>query len=212
MNKVIKFLLPPIIPYLIIKIYALFKTRNDDLFDGDDDLFKRLIKDTRIYAEYGCGASTIWVAKSSNCRIYSVDSSSQWIQIVENECGSKNRPTLHLADLGPVGAWGRPVGYEKAHNFDDYTDWIWTNTQKPDLVLIDGRFRICCFLTCLLNGKSGTKIIFDDYVNRPLYHFVERYVKPIEKCGRQALFVIPEKETLDLDDIATLIKQFRFVF
>lgn len=211
MKKILKALLPPFILFLVRKLLAL-KAKKVGLFAGNDSLFKRLIKDTKIYAEYGCGATTIWVAKNSLCEIYSVDSSSEWIQKVENECRSINRFTLHLADVGLVGEMGRPQSYEKARNFNDYTDWIWTNTQKPDLVLIDGRFRVCCFLTCLLKGESGTKIIFDDYNNRPHYHFVEKYIKPIETCGRQALFVIPNKETVNIEDIGNSIKQFRFVF
>lgn len=207
--KIIKSLLPPIVPYLVRKLYAPLK---NNLFDGDDELFKREVKDITLYAEYGCGASTIWVAKNTMCQIFSVDSSSEWIQKVENECEAKNRLTLYLADVGPVGAWGRPKSYEMSKNFNDYTDWIWTNKQKPELVLIDWRFRVCCFLTCLLNGVSGTKIIFDDYTNRPHYHFVEKYVKPIKTCGRQALFVIPDKDTINADDINISIKQFRFVF
>ena len=33
-----------------------------------------------------------------------------------------------------------------------------------DCVLVDGRFRVCCFLTSLKNAEQGTRIIFDDYV------------------------------------------------
>jgi len=210
-KKFVKALLPPIVPYLITKLRVTFEKKEGGLFNGDDELFKRVIGDVKVYAEYGCGASTIWVAKNTMCEICSVDSSSEWIRKVENECGSRNRLTLHLADLGPVSAWGRPESYEKAQNFNDYTDWIWTNTRKPDLVLIDGRFRVCCFLTCLLKGKSGTKIIFDDYTNRPHYHLVEKYIKPIEICGRQALFLIPDKRTVDINNVILSIGQFRFV-
>jgi hypothetical protein len=38
---------------------------------------------------------------------------------------------------------------------------------KPDLVLIDGRFRLACFLHPLLAAAPGTPILFDDYTNRP---------------------------------------------
>jgi hypothetical protein len=119
---------------------------------------------------------------------------------------------LHFADVGPVGSWGRPIGYQRAANFNDYTDWIWASGRSPNVILVDGRFRVCCFLTCLVYGESGARILFDDYTNRPHYHFVEKYVKPSETCGRQALFVIPEKESLDIDSIVEDINKFRFVF
>ena len=38
------------------------------------------------------------------------------------------------------------------------------NKLVPDLILIDGRFRVCCFLSSLKYGNVGTKILFDDYL------------------------------------------------
>lgn len=185
---------------------------NGSLFDGDDELFKKQILSTKIYAEYGCGASTIYVANNSDCEIYSVDTSIQWIQKVKNIISANRTVNLHLADFGPLGSFGRPLNYEKYENFNEYTDWIWKNSRRPDLILIDGRFRVCCFLTCLLYGIDGTRIIFDDYASRPYYHFVERYLRPVMMCGEQGLFIISEKEKYDLDDIAAAINKFRFVF
>jgi hypothetical protein len=193
---------------------SFFNNNNSDsLFDGDDAMFKRTISKSSIYAEYGCGASTIWVAKNVGCEILSVDSSSEWISKVKNECAAYSKITLHLADVGEVGAWGFPVGYMKADNFSEYSDWIWTNNQKPNVILIDGRFRVCCFLTCVLNSEIGTKIIFDDYTNRPQYHYIENYVKPIETCGKQALFIVPKIcEIININSLKDSINKFRFVF
>ncbi len=50
------------------------------LFKGDDEIFKSVISDCEIYAEYGCGAHTIWVANTTAEKIYSTDSSGEWIQ------------------------------------------------------------------------------------------------------------------------------------
>lgn len=213
-KKILISLTPPIVFYLLRKAKKAFlNTKNtDSLFDGDDKLFKRTISKNSIYAEYGCGASTIWVAKNVGCEILSVDSSSEWISKVKNECIAYSKLTLHLADVGEVGDWGTPVGYMRADNFNEYTDWIWTNNQKPSVILIDGRFRVCCFLTCILNAESGTKILFDDYTNRPQYHYVEKYIKPIETCGRQALFIVLKKEIFNVNDLTDSIDKFRFVF
>jgi hypothetical protein len=107
---------------------------------------------------------------------------------------------------------GRPLGYTRLENFNDYTDWIWMNDKKPNLVLVDGRFRVCCFLTSLIFAEKGTKIFFDDYTNRPHYHFVEKFIKPSETCGRQALFIVPKRGVLDIRGIKEAIVKFRFVF
>ena len=81
----------------------------------------------------------------------------------------------------------------------------------PDTVLIDGRFRVCCFFTCLKFAKEGTIIIFDDYFDRPYYHIVEKYLDIHQKCGRQAIFKIFNKEKFDSKTIDTEIKNFRHV-
>jgi hypothetical protein len=77
--------------------------------------------------------------------------------------------------------------------------------------LVDGRFRVCCFLTSLKYAEPGTKIIFDDYFNRPQYYLVEEYLKPVEKCNRQALFVKPSDTDLDMAALDRAIDQFQFV-
>lgn len=33
----------------------------------------------------------------------------------------------------------------------------------------------------------GTKVLFDDHINRPVYHVVEEFCERIETYGRQAL-------------------------
>jgi hypothetical protein len=203
----------PVVTYFLKIVFPLSKTiKRHTLFDGDDGLFKKIVRKESIYAEYGCGASTVWVAENIGCEVFSVDSSTEWIDKVKKSCESFEKINLHYVDVGPVGSWGRPIGYQKSENFNDYTDWIWTNERSPNVILVDGRFRVCCFLTCLIYGESGAKILFDDYTNRPNYHFVERYLKPTETCGRQALFVIPEKESLNIDGIVEDINKFRFVF
>ncbi len=187
------------------------QTTPSTLFKGDDEIFKSVISDCEIYAEYGCGASTIWVANNTTAKIYSTDSSGEWIQKVKDDCPSDRAIHLHHADLGRLGKWGRPISHEKCENFSDYTDWVWQQGISPDLILVDGRFRVCCFLTSLLSAREGSKIIFDDYTNRPHYHFVERYLKRSDVCGRQALFVVPEKSSLNLEEIKYYAGKFQFV-
>jgi len=74
--------------------------------------------------------------------------------------------------------------------------------QFPNVILIDGRFRVACFLASLLLAKPGTIILFDDYVNRPHYHVVEKHLSLSKAAGRMVEFVIKEnlvKELILLD-------------
>lgn len=181
------------------------------LFDGDDQLFKKYIVGANVFAEYGCGASTIWVFNATKANILSVDSSDIWIHKVNTACGASERIKLHHSNIGKIKEWGAPVNYDNFYNFSDYTDWIWEQNVVPDIILIDGRFRVCCFLTSLLRANEGAYIFFDDYTNREEYHIIERFIKPVKTCGRQALFRVPNHDKLNLKEIKIFIDNFRFV-
>ncbi len=163
-----------------------------ELFDGDDGLFKDLIKDVSVYYEYGCGKSTEYVYKFTNAEIYAVDSAEEWVNKVAGIAAKDDSSRLNLkwVDVGDVAKWGRPITYNKRHNFMTYAECLWTNQKEPDLVVIDGRFRILCFLVTLKHAPIGTKILFDDYVKRRYYHVVEELCPLKDKCGRQGLFEV----------------------
>ena len=182
------------------------------LFDGDDSLFKDVLKTSKIFGEYGCGSSTEWVLKNTTANILSVDSSRDWVDKISSGNATYNkRIKLKHIDLGEVENWGRPISYEKSYNFINYFNWIWNQDILPDTVLIDGRFRVCCFLTSLKYANENTKIIFDDYNNRPYYHVVEKFVKKEQTCGRQALFIVKNKNDINIDLLNIEINNFHYV-
>ena len=194
---------------LKVAIINLIKGK-DFLFDGDDLIFKQVIQKTDYYGEYGVGKSTIWAVNNTRVkRIFAVDTSKDWIEKVQSNVSRTNTLMAEWVDLGRLAKWGRPVDYSKRENILNYVKSIWQYEQKPQLILIDGRFRVACFLYSLATGAPNTKIIFDDYMDRPHYHLVEEFVKPIETCGRQCMFVIPKK--LEKDKIINLMYQFLFV-
>ena len=192
--------------------FKFFSSKNDSLFNRDDVLFRELTKDIKIYGEYGCGLSTTWILKNTASKVISVDSSLEWVKKIKFENKeTQSRLLISHIDLGEIGDYGRPLSYKKCNNFLNYTDYIWQQSETPSLVLIDGRFRVCCFLTSLKYADTGTKIIFDDYINRPQYHFIEKYVSRIKECGRQCLFIVPSKIEIDMNSLNNDIESFRFV-
>ena len=172
------------------------------LFDGDDGLFKELIKPAEIYFEYGCGKSTEFVFKYSNSAIFAVDTSNDWVHKIKSLEGTEscNRLNLSWVDVGEVANWGTPTSFKMRHNFKKYAELLWLNNKTPDLVLIDGRFRVSCFLTSVKFAPLGTKILFDDYTNRPFYHVVEEFCQKLDSCGRQALFEVSGKAKEQVSD------------
>ncbi|MEX3953212.1 hypothetical protein AB4Y40_36370 [Paraburkholderia sp. EG287B] len=204
----LKLITPPLITIGARKLLSPEKKKV--LFDGDDAMFKRLTASSRLYFEYGCGESTIWVAQNTNAKIYSIDTSKEWIDFVENRIDRKDA-TIEWVDCGELGQWGAPINYQKRQNFLRYANAPWANHQNPDIVLIDGRFRVLCFLTTLKLSNEGTKIIFDDYTNRPHYHIVEDFISRADTFGRQCLFIVPSKKNIDTNLIDQMIDKFEYV-
>lgn len=208
-NKIFKYFVPPIFSI----IYYKFKNISPNtLFDGDDEMFKRIIKITKLYGEYGCGKSTNWVLNNSKIDVLSVDTSALWVQkTVDINHQNKNHLKIKHCDFGEVGESGYPINFNKIENINYYGEWIWKHYKKPDTVLIDGRFRVFCFLISLKYADEGTNIIFDDYIFRPYYHYVEKYLKIAEVLGRQVLFVVPSKDKIDMKSLEQDINHFKFV-
>ncbi len=199
-------LIPPILED-VVRRYRPSK-RATALFDGDDAAFREIVSSARLYGEYGVGASTECVYGYTDARIVAVESSPEWAAKVTDGKDTQ-RLRLHLVDLGATGAWGYPIAYSRREHFQVYTDWIWRRGDKPDVVLIDGRFRVACFFTSVLIGEPGTTIIFDDYRDRRHYHIVEEMLRPYATCGRQAIFRRPA--AVDTEALQELIDQFRMV-
>ena len=80
-----------------------------------------------------------------------------------------NRISLFHVNIGPVLSYGKPTS--KNHvGFAHYSGAIGILTEPFDLVLVDGRFRVACFLKVV--RQYVTKqwktpyILFHDYLNR----------------------------------------------
>ena len=179
------------------------------LFDGDDYLFKQYLINCNIYFEYGVGASTRWVLDNTNSKIIAVDTDKEWINFVDVKV-EKSRIKLVWTNLGYLTKWGRPNSYKYRNNFIDYVASVWNFKKQADVILIDGRFRVACFLYSLMHSKNGSVIIFDDYFNRPWYHVIEEVISLHDQCGRQAVFKVSDiyNKKLALD----LFNKFLYVF
>lgn len=189
-KKTIKGITPPVAWSAAKAIYRLISPAPEKgLFDGDGETFQQLARACQVYGEYGVGASTIWVASNTEAKIVSVDSSKHWIEQTSAKLPEGNRHRLLHVDLGELGDWGRPLTYARRSNFRAYVESLWKEGSSPDLVLIDGRFRISCLMHGLLNSLPGTVFVFDDYTERGRYHVVEEVLRPRDLAGRQAIFV-----------------------
>lgn len=160
----------------------------------------------RCYLEYGAGGSTRIAASLGVPHVFSVESDAAWAEAVRREVSHAPRGgfvKVRTVDIGATGRFGYPVGRESVETWPDYPIAIWRDIEEqnvtPDVVLIDGRFRVACFLVSLLKCRPGTLVLFDDYVGREKrYGLVEELLKPVDIKDRMALFVVPER----LDPVA----------
>ena len=144
--------------------------------------------------EYGSGGSTVLAAELGK-PVVSVESDRSWAKQMNGLLADRHKgaeAAVRHVDIGKTGAWGKPFKTDGALNYHSYPMSVWDSEdfRQPDVILIDGRFRVACFCTTLLRLKQPATVLFDDYEDRERYHIVERLFKPVEKHDRIAVFEI----------------------
>ncbi|KAA2213767.1 hypothetical protein [Teichococcus oryzae] len=124
------------------------------------ELFRQVLAEGhRRYAEFGTGGSTLEAVRSGFDTVVAVDSDRNWVQALSRH--DELRPAIRAGRLsilhgqiGPTGAWGGPVGTDTMKQWPNYvaTQWkAWAERgESPDLLFVDGRFRVACALSALL--------------------------------------------------------------
>ena len=166
--------------------------------------FSKFLQKEISYIEYGCGGSTVYVEDKVK-DIISVDTDNAWVQKIKQEMKSTESKIIEYVDIGEITNWGRPKDFTGFKEYYKYVTkpWVLASTYNivPGLVLIDGRFRVACFLFSLLCANAGTKILIHDYVSRTDYHVVENFCQPYLTFETFGVFEIPKKEVVDVSKI-----------
>lgn len=147
----------------------------------------------KVIVEYGAGGSTVEAGSLAGTTVFSVESDPDWVSMMQR--WFEREPPIgtvhfHSVDIGPTGPWGHPKDTKKWRNFVDYPLSVWDRPDflHPDVVMIDGRFRVGCFIATLISIRQPTRVLFDDYGNRPHYHIVEEFSPRAYMVGRMAVF------------------------
>lgn len=166
-------------------------------FPSDEaDCLLAYYRSAQAILEYGGGGSTVMAAENAPGTTITVESDLQWAEMLRRYLEQRSlaqKVHVYHVDIGPTRGWGFPTsfGFNRIRFPGYVTSVRWqTFFSKPDVVLIDGRFRVACLLSVALHTERQTTVLFDDYTNRPQYHVVERYLRPKETVGRMALFEI----------------------
>lgn len=143
--------------------------------------------------EYGSGGSTVMAAELGK-RVLSVESDQAWAQMMRDWFAQNPAPgevDVIWSDIGPTKEWGHPVNDAEWKRFARYPLEVWDLPEftHPDVVLVDGRFRVGCALAAAYRITRPVALYFDDYVNRQQYHEVEDFLgQPAAIAGRMVRF------------------------
>lgn len=182
---------------------------------AEDARFKELLQATTCYLEYGCGGSTIYACNNAKVKnVISVEIDQTWANKVRDSLEHASSSVyIEYCNIGEVGEFGKPKSLEKIQEYWKYMVTPWEiakqNHLVPDLVLIDGRFRVASFLYSLVSARIGTSIFFDDYFDRPYYFIVEEFCQLTERHGRMAQFTVTRNYALP--DLIARIAQYSVV-
>lgn len=143
--------------------------------------------------EYGSGGSTVLAAEAPGKTVFSVETDPEWHAMMgryfETSPPEAQLYLLH-ADIGPVKKWGRPKSDEAWRRYHKYplAPWDHPSFQHPDVILIDGRFRLACLVAAAYRCTRPVTVLFDDYADREAYHQAADFAEVAETRGRMARF------------------------
>jgi len=179
--------------------------------------FVAQLERARNYLEYGSGGASVLANRLVNTLV-SVDCDANRISDVRRKLAEQGRRAMarfiHV-NIGLTVDTGMPVFTKptrrRVRRWEDYPTAPWryfrSIGQQPDLILVDGRFRVACVLESLLSLSplSEAQILVDDYEDRPHYQVVERFAD-FELVGRMA--VLRPRRLLDRIQVRRLVRQY----
>ena len=184
-----------------------------------ENWFVSHLKNSKFYLEFGTGGSTYLAAKLG-VKFVAVDADRFFLKsvkkLIERDSLAKSNQRFIYVNIGFTGPWSIPLPplplWRKSafSNYSDIGKHLASENEKPDLVLIDGRFRVACALRTikyLSDGGSDWTIIVDDYEKRKDYRIIEKYADVEKKTGR--MISLKRKKSLDVDNLENDILKYK---
>lgn len=150
-----------------------------------------------VILEYGSGGSTVMAADMPGKRVFSVESDKDWALMMRgwfeaNPPNGNSEVDVIWSDVGPTKDWGYPQDTAHYMRYARYPLEVWglKEFRQPDVVLVDGRFRVGCALATALRTTKPVQLFIDDYKRRKQYHKVEAFFGQPTLTGRMAGFTV----------------------
>mgnify|MGYP001323333655 CR=1 FL=1 len=156
--------------------------------------FRKLIKNKKNIMEYGMGGSTIYLIKR-NKNLISVETDKNFLEIIKSKVQNikLHKSALFYENIGETNLWGYPIdnriNKKNLIRWKKYigSPWRYIKTKNfPNLILIDGRFRVACAVLAVkkIKFKRQSLVFFDDFNQRDYYNDVLKVAKVIKKLDR----------------------------
>lgn len=163
-------------------------------FDGETKhFFEQALAKASLYLEYGSGGSTL-LADKLNRPTISIEGDRFYAHAVRSALRPGSPVPIISPEMGLTGEWSTPLfGAAKKASRYVQAPYALLNGRLPDLVLIDGRYRIACALEFARRANVSSEravMVFDDYFDRPPYQEIERTLGSPKRVGRSAIFEV----------------------
>lgn len=185
---------------------------------NDIILYYKWLNNSKFYFEYGSGGSTYNSVINENIEyVFSVETDPIWYEkLCSKLINYKNKFRYFFIDLntspntygvpggaklaGVQGECSLPKNIEEKNNWKKYSDVFieLDNDIKNniDLILIDGRFRVCCCLKIFEHINFETIILFDDFKNRKWFQIVLNYFEIIDSNKNGNMVALRKKNVI----------------
>jgi hypothetical protein len=159
------------------------------------DVITRLFLDAELVLEFGSGGSTIFCVENS-VPIISVESDRLFHTALSDFIKTKPAGDLAVlvqADIGRTGRYGMPLFRYMRSNLSRQglryvlSGYLSVDQTIPDVIFVDGRWRVACALFCLVLGWRESLVVIDDYeLDRGYPDTIEKFFD-VEVTGRLAM-------------------------
>lgn len=192
------------------------------LLENECDLMHQEMSAAASYLEFGAGGSTVFATQIGIPRIVSVDSDPAWIGKIGAQIDSarNSQVDLLLCDLGRTGEWGMPLDRDRMTDWPDYFVRPWekflSRKEIPDLIYVDGRFRVACALYSMLvshlskhaPADKRPRIMIHDFSDRSHYRIVLDFASVVASAN--TLIVLKQNADISPHRLVCELLSFQF--
>jgi hypothetical protein len=180
---------------------SIFTAMEPHMGAAEKRLFYKFLHspETRFYYEFGSGGSTYKAIRAPNIeRIVSMESDTAYYISTQGLLSAPKCERI-LIEVGARNNWGNPLPDLPLSQYELYFKHIDSIGAAPDLILIDGRWRVACALHAWAKCSARTVVLVDDF-QRAEYADILKYFTVIDSVGSMVALKANPDIVIDTED------------